>query len=905
MGKKSKIGRARKDRFYFLAKETDVLGYRSRAAFKLIQLNRRFNFLNTSKILIDLCAAPGGWLQVASKEMPVTSQIIGVDLVPIQPIPRVKTFVADITTEKCKQLIRAELLRNKADVVLHDGAPNVGTAWSIDEYAQANLCLQAFALATDVLRKGGWFITKVFRSRDYEPLKWVLSQFFKTVRPVKPEASRMESAEIFLVGQCYKAPDRIDPRFLDSRHVFGDIEIEKDRSVVVSSLLRECKRKRKAEGYADGGILYHELRVSDFLQASDPLEALARANKVVLDLKEVENHPLTTEAVKSDMEDIQVLGKADIKNLLKWRKKILAELNNKLQQDSPLLTETQTHKPVESELLDEEELEDLKVEEDIQRLLGEEAKVTKKRLKRVRKARMKLAERLMLKMEHPGDRIEQEDEELFSLATLHNLAGLQKANQLIGDTSKTGVDDLVRAENAASLRAIRTKRDEEEQSAVKGAKQAHFERRGCAADVPGYMKDMDVSDHPRTRDDLCLSSDEDNNVDNAALKHTKSANISDSSTAGSSQSDSEPEEQTSPKRARMQSKITVEHRAELPKLSQFNLLKNKRNPLLVDLDDTAEEMKEKRKIQCWLKSEEMKSLLNPLDIDLSADELSHSDSNETEAANKKLKKAKKVKKRDQVASTLLASTMDRTSVFANQPSIGPPAASIESGNVPTDTNQTKQSVQRLKRLRRPLTSEEQALALRLVRSAKSRRELLESAYHRMQFFEDPSELPDWFVEDEQKHMRKPLPLTEVRKELPVDRPTMGRTLNKVEEAKARKKARLAKRLKRIRQKAEHISDDVPETEKWQQIKQMYKKAGLLSKKRRPLHVIVNTKAGAHNPTKPQKGAKIKIVDRRMKADLRGQARGAGKGRKRGKAGGRPIRLLAHKPRKGGIRKRKR
>lgn len=108
----------------------------------------------------------------------------------------------------------------------------------------AHLCLQAFGLATEILRLGGWFITKVFRSRDYEPLKWVLSQFFRVVRAVKPEASRLESAEIFLIGQFYRAPDRIDPRFLDARHVFGEIEQPKDRATVVSKLLRESKKKK-------------------------------------------------------------------------------------------------------------------------------------------------------------------------------------------------------------------------------------------------------------------------------------------------------------------------------------------------------------------------------------------------------------------------------------------------------------------------------------------------------------------------------------------------------------------------------------------------------------------------------------------------------------------------------------
>lgn len=323
MGTKStKRAKTRLDAYYRLAKDQ---GYRSRAAFKLIQLNRKYDFLSKSKNLVDLCAAPGGWLQVAAKYMPVGSKILGCDLAPIAPIKGTKTFVGDITEEKTRKTINQYLKKEPVDIVVHDGAPNVGGVWAKDLFAQNSLVLSALKLAVSVLRPGGWFVTKVFRSPDFQKLIWVFKQFFDKVEATKPLASRMESAEIFVVCNGFKAPKQVDQKLFAAQHVFSDVGEEK---VLNQAGVLVVPKSHVPVGYDEFSTVIHRVAtMSDFLKCDDPKAFLKHFHEIRF--AENERHFLDSKWSKKELlylcHDLQQVGDADRRRLMRWREQLLRE----------------------------------------------------------------------------------------------------------------------------------------------------------------------------------------------------------------------------------------------------------------------------------------------------------------------------------------------------------------------------------------------------------------------------------------------------------------------------------------------------------------------------------------------------------------------------------------------------
>jgi 23S rRNA (uridine2552-2'-O)-methyltransferase len=180
-------------------------GYKSRSAYKLIEINDKFHVLNAGDNVIDLGAAPGGWSQVAAKiiksdTLSAKNKLVAIDLLPIEVIAGVTSFEKDFFDDDAKDLIVNTLDGRLADIVLSDMAANTTGHSQTDHLRILDLCENALIFALTILKPGGHFVAKIFRGGAEANLLTIAKQNFKKVKHFKPDSSRKESSEFYLIA---------------------------------------------------------------------------------------------------------------------------------------------------------------------------------------------------------------------------------------------------------------------------------------------------------------------------------------------------------------------------------------------------------------------------------------------------------------------------------------------------------------------------------------------------------------------------------------------------------------------------------------------------------------------------------------------------------------------------------
>ena len=179
-------------------------GYRSRAAYKLVEINRRFRLIRPGHVVVDLGAAPGGWLQVAAEAAGPRGRVLGFDLQPVKPLsePGVQVFELDVLAQDAPPRI-GELASESVDCVLSDMAPRLSGIRDVDRRRALELARKAFDLARAILKPGGAFLFKTFTGADVEVLLKEMSDCFQTVQRVRSAATRKGSSEFYVVARGF------------------------------------------------------------------------------------------------------------------------------------------------------------------------------------------------------------------------------------------------------------------------------------------------------------------------------------------------------------------------------------------------------------------------------------------------------------------------------------------------------------------------------------------------------------------------------------------------------------------------------------------------------------------------------------------------------------------------------
>ena len=190
---KNWLNKNRKDQFF---RKSKIQGYRSRSAFKLIEMNKKFKLLNKNTYVLDLGSSPGGWSQVARKEIS-KGKILAVDIKPMKIIDRVNFLNEDISNPVIYESVLS-YFDKKIDAVISDMAANTTGNKNLDSYRTGELCLKAMNLAQKILHQDGIFLSKVFMGSIFKEIHEKANKCFKKVMKYKPLSSRKESKEIYI-----------------------------------------------------------------------------------------------------------------------------------------------------------------------------------------------------------------------------------------------------------------------------------------------------------------------------------------------------------------------------------------------------------------------------------------------------------------------------------------------------------------------------------------------------------------------------------------------------------------------------------------------------------------------------------------------------------------------------------
>ncbi len=771
--------------------------------------------------------------------MPVNSLIVGCDLSPIKAIPKCITFQGDITTDKCRATIRSHFKTWKADTVLHDGAPNVGTAWVQDSFNQAELALSAMKLATEFLIEGGTFVTKVFRSKDYNALLWVFNQLFTKVEATKPPSSRNVSAEIFVVCQGFKAPKRIDPKFLDPRSVFAELSDPTPNNE--AKVFNPEIKKRKRDGYEEGNYTqFKEVPASDFINTTDPIAMLGSLNRFSFEqpkngdvaLAALDKLPETTQEIRDCCNDLRVLGRKEFRNLLKWRLKVREKFGFATKKSEAEAAAAEAEREVaEVEPMDEE----LKIQEELQALKDKESSRKKRERRRENEKKQREIIRMQLHMTAPTEiGLEQSgpngEGSMFALKTIDKSGAVDKIAK--GKMAiLSSADDRRETDSGVMLPVGAEEESDVEQDQLDTYLDAMYEQyQEKKSEIDAKYRAKKARKEHEDGDWDGFSADNHDSVDDRLEN--------DSSDDSSDDEDGVPATKS----------------------------------LLTDLerDESNPDGLSKRAAQFFDQDlfKDIGGFVEESDGD--AEDEKDEFSNDLDKLEKlvPVKKTPKAKP-EPVAEDSDSEDSDGFEVVKRSAK----DKQWEEQGEPQNNGKLDIDI---------ITAEAMTLAHQIATGEKTKYDLQDESFNKYSF-KDKDGLPVWFLDDESKHDKAHRPITAagaaaIKEKL---RALNARPIKKVREAKDRKKFHAAQRLEKLRKKSALLNEEegMTEKEKASSIAKLMSNAGK-KKLRPPTKVVVaagSNKAVAGRP-RGVKG-KYKMVDARMKKDIRGLKRAANKKKK--------------------------